>query len=70
GSKNAFDEQALIAMTAPPIKFYRDMDPTSEKYFAYLYENQQMCEKLFPQVSDASSLFMEQYFLWKACCKL
>ncbi|CAG8734277.1 14885_t:CDS:2 [Gigaspora margarita] len=68
--KNAFDEQALIAMTAPPIKFHRDMDPTSEKYLVYLYENQQMCEKLFPQISDASSLFMEQYFLWKACCKL
>ncbi|CAG8762229.1 7480_t:CDS:2 [Dentiscutata erythropus] len=68
--KDAFDEQVLITMTTPPIKFYRDMDPTSEKYLVYLYENQQVCEKLFPQVSDASSLFMEQYFLWKACYKL
>ncbi|CAG8652208.1 18840_t:CDS:2 [Racocetra persica] len=34
--KNTFDEQALIAITAPLIKFYRDMDPTSEKYLAYL----------------------------------
>ncbi|CAG8847549.1 33286_t:CDS:2, partial [Racocetra persica] len=48
--KNAFDEQALIAMTALPIKFHRDMDPTLEKYLASLYENQQICEKLFPQM--------------------
>ncbi|CAG8581635.1 14064_t:CDS:2 [Dentiscutata erythropus] len=68
--KDAFDEQMLITMTAPPIKFYRDMDPISEKYLVNLYENQQVCEKLFPQVSDTSSLFLEQYFLWKACCKL
>ncbi|CAG8514059.1 14894_t:CDS:2 [Dentiscutata heterogama] len=34
--KDAFDEQALIAMMAPPIKFHRDMDPTSEKYLEYL----------------------------------
>ncbi|CAG8595002.1 14334_t:CDS:2, partial [Racocetra fulgida] len=39
--KDAFDEQALIAMTAPPIKFHRDMDPTSEKYLEYLFKNQQ-----------------------------
>ncbi|CAG8543349.1 36618_t:CDS:2 [Gigaspora margarita] len=55
--KNAFDEQALITMAAPPIKFYRDMDPTSEKYLEYLYKNQKVCEKLFPQASDARSLF-------------
>ncbi|CAG8851958.1 7108_t:CDS:1, partial [Gigaspora margarita] len=29
--QDAFDEQALITMTAP-IKFHRDMDPTSGKY--------------------------------------
>ncbi|CAG8736994.1 8129_t:CDS:2, partial [Racocetra fulgida] len=40
--KDAFDEQALIAMTAPPIKFYRDMDPSSEEYLVYLYKNQQI----------------------------
>ncbi|CAG8454814.1 7985_t:CDS:2 [Dentiscutata heterogama] len=68
--KDAFDEQMLITMTAPPIKFYRDMDPTLEKYLVNLYENQQVCKNLFPQVSDASSLFLEQYFLWKASCKL
>ncbi|CAG8848639.1 6755_t:CDS:2, partial [Gigaspora margarita] len=38
--KSAFDEQALITMVAPPIKFYREMDPTSEKYLVYLYKNQ------------------------------
>lgn len=67
--KDAFDEQALIVMTVPPIKFNRDMDPTSEKYLEHLYENQQECEKLFPQASNAT-LFTEQYFLWKSCCKL
>ncbi|CAG8588495.1 15286_t:CDS:1, partial [Cetraspora pellucida] len=46
------------------------MDPTSDKYLEYLYKNQQVCEQLFPKVNDASSLFMKQYFLWKACCKL
>ncbi|CAG8779450.1 17458_t:CDS:2, partial [Racocetra persica] len=39
--KDVFDKQVLIAMTASSIKFYRDMDPTSEKYLEYLYENQQ-----------------------------
>ncbi|CAG8544168.1 13332_t:CDS:2 [Racocetra fulgida] len=39
--KDAFNEQALIAMTAPPIKFHQDMDPTSDQYLVYLYENQQ-----------------------------
>ncbi|CAG8719373.1 23485_t:CDS:2 [Gigaspora margarita] len=40
-------------MAAPPIKFYRDMDPTSEKYLV----NLKVCEKLFQQVSDANYLF-------------
>ncbi|CAG8839323.1 22850_t:CDS:2, partial [Gigaspora margarita] len=39
--KDAFNKQVLIAMAAPPIKFHRDMDPTSDKYLVYLYEYQQ-----------------------------
>ncbi|CAG8682455.1 8614_t:CDS:2, partial [Gigaspora margarita] len=54
--KDAFDEQALITMTAPPIKFYRDMDLTLEKYLVYMYENQQKCEKLFPQKKTCEQL--------------
>ncbi|CAG8786352.1 28851_t:CDS:2 [Dentiscutata erythropus] len=56
----------LLSYVLHTIKFYRDIDPTLEKYFVNLYENQQVCEKLFPQVSDASSLFLEQFEMWNS----